>query len=216
MSQVDLKAIRRDSGKKEVKAVRNKGLTPGVYYLKGHDPISIAVEPLDLRPVIYTNATRIINLIIEGESEPLECILKAVDFDPVTEDVVHFDLIGIVRGQKMAVEIPLLIKGSAIGVREGGLLSHTLHKAKIYCLPKDIPEALEFDVSLLKVGDSLSLKDSHMDDIEFDLDPNTTVVAVVPPRVTASGELIEAEEDEEAAEDASEVEETATEEASDE
>lgn len=212
MESVKLAAKKRDTSKNMAKKIRREGYVPGEFYLKGEDNRHIMVEPLDLRPIVYTSQTKLIDLQIEGETEEHICVLKTVDLDPVTDEIMHIDLLGVRKGQKLTVKVPFVIRGQAPGVRNGGILNQTVHKAKVTTLPRDLPEYFEIDVSELEIGDALYLRDIDTGDIEFDITPDTLLVVINKPRVSATEPLpgeeaapgeegeIEGEEGEEAAE----------------
>jgi large subunit ribosomal protein L25 len=182
MQEISLNAKTRDTGKKGAKATRNEGYVTGVYYIKGEENISIKVKPIDLRPIVYTNITKIVQLNVEGHAEPYQCLLKSISFDPVTEAIVHFDLLGLKKGQKITVDLPIKLVGQAVGVRLGGKLMHTLHKVKVHSLPSDLVEAFEVDVTKLNMGDSIMLSDIDFGNMEIDLPLDTNIVQVARPR----------------------------------
>ncbi len=187
-TQIAIKAKRRETGKKAAKSSRKRGMVPGVFYVKTGEAIPFEVKPLDLRPIVYTSQTKIINLEIEGDSEVRECVLKETQFDPVTDQILHVDFMGIIRGQKITVEVPIVLKGTSKGEREGGILQQSLRSAHISCLPKDLPSALEIDISHLEIGDSVYVKDFGLEHIEIHLSPETAVATVSHPRVVAKVE----------------------------
>ena len=187
-SHILLKANRRDTGKKAVKAVRNQEKIPGIFYIKTGENIPFEVEPLDVRDVVYTSKTKIINLQIDGEENIHECVLKQVDFDPVTDKIIHMDLYGIISGTKLTVEVPVRLTGSAKGVREGGLLQRNIRRVEVECLPKDLPSAIELDVSDLGINDSIYIKDIVLPGVEFLVPQDTAVASVIMPRVTKEAE----------------------------
>jgi len=195
MSEVKLKAKIRDTGKKAVKKSRNKGWVTGVYYSKGEDNVYLEADPLDLRPVVYTSLTRIVELQIEGEEDVRRCVLKDMDFDPITEDLLHFDLLGIKAGQELTVEIPIDLQGTPIGFQEGGLLSQSLYGVSVTCLPKDLPESIILDISELALGDSLHISDVDIPDVEFNLPEDAIICTIVQPRVATLDEEEGEEED---------------------
>ncbi len=191
MTQTDnlIKVFKREPGKTAVKAVRNSGMIPGVFYMKTGKSIPFSVVSNSVNHIVYTSETKIFNLQIEGETEIHECILKDVQLDPVTDDIIHLDFYGIVRGQKLTTEIPIILKGTAKGIREGGLLQQTLRHIHISCLPKHLPKAIELDISNLGIGDSLHIKDLQLENIEFLTPKDTTIVSVITPRVTQEAEV---------------------------
>lgn len=178
MSAISLEAKKRELGKKASKAVRNAGLIPGVFYAKGKEPLAIATTFKQLRPAVYTSDTHIITMKVEGAGT-MDCVLKDVDFDPVTDEIVHFDLLGIIEGQTIHVEVPITLKGAAKGVTlGGGMLEHIMHKVQIECLPAALPEHIEIDVTPLEVGKSIHVGDLKVPGVKFLVNPTASIVAV--------------------------------------
>lgn len=174
-------AVRKDTSKLAVKELRRKEHVPGVFYLKGEGSIPVSVEERDINPVVFTNDTHVIDLKLDDGRE-FECIVKDTQFDPLTDKVIHFDLLGLVRGQKITLEVPVLYRGSAVGVREGGLLQEFTHKLEVNCLPKDIPDHIELDISEMKIGDTISVADLSYENLEFQHSDETILVTVTPPK----------------------------------
>ena len=187
--------------KKSRNALRNEDRVPGVLYSKRIDPISIDVARKAINPLVYTAKAHIISLKVDGHEEH-ECVIKDIQFDPVTDKVVHFDLYGLTRGETIEIEVPLQYLGSAIGVKEGGILQENLHKLNIECLPKDIPQSLEVEISNLKVGDSIHVSDLKFENIEILNPADTIVVAVTVPKVEAEPASVEGEAETEGEESA--------------
>lgn len=188
MSEIALKAQKRGTGKKAAKAVRNSGLVTGVYYRNGVEPIPIAVHPLNMRPIVYTAAANIINLEIEGADTPLSCMLKDITFDPVTDAIVHFDLFGVSNDNVVDFNVPVKLVGQSAGIREGGVLEHILHKLNVTCLPKDLPQQLDVDITELKIGQSLHVRDLSYPGIKINVVGDATIVAISAPRRKATDE----------------------------
>ncbi len=182
MKEIALVAERRETGKKASKAVRNGGYVPGNYYANGDENINIKAKPLSLRPIVYTSLTRLVNLEIQGENIQKLCLLKDVRFDPVSDEIVHFDLQGIKQDQKISVEVPCKLAGQPNGVRQGGKLMQTMHKIKIKCYPKDLVESLEANITKLEMGDVLYLRDINTDNLEIELPEDTVIARVSRPR----------------------------------
>ena len=118
MEKVVLEANSRKTGSKsENKTKRKNGRIPGVFYIKGTDPISIDVSEKAIKPLIFTGETHLVGLKVDNNQE-LDCIIKDVQFDPVTDRVVHFDLLGLTSGETFELEVPIVFKGSAVGVKD--------------------------------------------------------------------------------------------------
>lgn len=205
MAEVILQAKKRDiTTKGAVNQLRRDGFIPGIFYIKGNDAIPIVVEEGDLNHLVFTSESYLVQLKIDGDSEEMhESIFREVQFDPVTDKVVHFDLRGITRGEVIELEIPLALKGTPIGVKEGGILQQTLHKLHIECLPRNIPSYLEYDVTELKFGDTIMVEDLNFENVTILNSPKTTVISIVAPVVIEEPETEEEavlDEDEEAQE----------------
>jgi large subunit ribosomal protein L25 len=141
---------------------------------------------------VFTSQTKIVELEIEGE-EMKECVLKDVVFDPITDQITHFDLRGIVRGQLFVIDVPIILKGTAAGVKEGGLIQHSMHKVRIHVLPRNMPSSIEVDISELTVGDALFIRDLDVENVRFDANEDSVIVSCVPPRVSKEGVALEDE-----------------------
>lgn len=196
MSEIVLNVKRRESGRKDAKKIRNEGLIPGVYYMKETEPISLYTDPMSLRPIVYTSSTNIIELRVEGEEETHECVLKEVIFDPITDKITHFDLLGIKKGQKFTVEIPIVISGQAAGIQDGGILQQSLHRLKVSCFPRHLIDAFELNVENLKIGDAIYIKDLDLENFDVDTNLEAVIVHVATPRLVSDEEegLVEGEE----------------------
>lgn len=188
MKEIALKAKKRETGKQISKRLRREGSVPGVFYMGGEAGIPILVEPLDLRPIVYTAAKKIVSLEVEGIAKPFSCVLKDVKFDPVTDNITHFDLIGLAPDTKITVEVPITLKGQAVGVRQGGTLRHTLHKVSITCLPADLIDALHIDISKLEMGKSIHIKNMDYPNVTFNAPADAIICAVKAPRGGAKAE----------------------------
>lgn len=199
MEKVIIEANERKTiNKRSRNILRNEGRVPGVLYGSRMEPIPIDVTRLVINPLVFTAKTNLISLKLNGHDE-YECVIKDVQFDPVTDEVLHFDLIGLTRGEKIQLEVPLKLLGNAVGVKEGGLLQESMHKLSIECLPKDIPQSIELEVTELNIGDSIHVSDLNFENITILNPENTIVVSVVLPKVEK--EVEEVEEGEEFAEE---------------
>lgn len=200
MSEISVQAKKRTlSTKGVVNKLRREGNVPGIYYTKNVEPIPIYISEGALKPLVFTSETHIVNLQID-ENEELKSILKNVQFDPVTDRVIHFDLLGISADQEIEIEVPVMIEGQAKGVKEGGVVQHSLHKIQIACLPADIPEHVVINVSDLGVGDSVHVKDLKIEKARILHHDDVIIVSVVIPRAVVEPTAAAAEITEEAAE----------------
>ncbi|MEG8945964.1 50S ribosomal protein L25 [Rosettibacter firmus] len=195
MLEISIKAKRRTiSTKSVVNKLRKAGNVPGIYYSKGTEPVPIYVPELSLRPLVYTSETHIVNLTID-DSEPIKTILKDYQLDPVTDRIIHCDFMGISLDQKIELEVPVVIQGTAIGIKEGGLLQHQMHRLKIECLPNNIPEHIVVDISNLKIGESIHVKDLKLENIRILHHEDVIIASVIHQRAAVEVEQpVESEE----------------------
>lgn len=183
MEKQELKArIRTELSKSSKNKLRKAGKVPGIFYSRVVKPIPIEVSEKAIRPFVFTSKTHLISLAIENDKN-YDCVLKDVQFDPVTDSIVHFDLLGLIEGEKFQMEVPIQFKGTAIGVKEGGVVQQVLHKLEIECFPKDIPQSLSIDISNLKLGEAIHPADLSFENITILTPPDSVIVAVVHPKV---------------------------------
>src|SRR5579864_8289845 len=158
MADIVLKAESRSKlGGSTAKELRRKGRVPGVLYGHGEASIPFHVKELDLRPLIYTQETHIVNLNLDGKLT--KSILREVQFDPISDKVRHIDLIILHAGEKVRLDVPVSLTGTAAGVKDGGIIDFVMHKLTINVLPDQIPQHIEVDISELKIGHGIHVKE---------------------------------------------------------
>ncbi|MFH1198442.1 MAG: 50S ribosomal protein L25 [bacterium] len=188
MAEISLIAKRREkSTKGALNQLRKSSNIPGVYYSLAKEPVAIYTHEHSLRPLVYTAETHLVNLLIENE-EPIQCILKDIQFDPITDRIIHFDVLGISADHELTVEAPVLLKGSAIGVKHGGMVELHLHKLSISCLPINLPEHIEIDISHLELNQSINVEHLKLDNIKILHAPEVQIVSVNIPRAPQTEE----------------------------
>lgn len=182
MSEVILQARRREPGRSAARQLRRERQVPGIFYFHGEEPIAIVTAELALRPLIFTTESHLVRMKLDDGVEKT-CVLKAISFDPITDRPVHFDLQGIAAGVVMRVEVPVTLVGQSIGQRNGGVVEFTLHKLEIECLPKNMPDHIEVDISELNIGDSIHVADVKVADAVILTNADLGVVSIAQPRV---------------------------------
>ncbi len=182
MSEVVLNAIVRTQTGRAASRLRYEEKIPGVFYAHGEENINLTATPLAMKPLIYTSNTHLINLKLDN-GVTKTCILRDVQFDPITDRPVHFDLQGVKENEELTVQIPVILLGSPKGVKDGGTLQHIMHRVRVSCLPKFIPEHIELDVSDLGMNDSIHVRDIKISNVKIVDNESAAVVAVVPPTI---------------------------------
>jgi large subunit ribosomal protein L25 len=204
----------KEKGKEKAKGLRGEGYVPGVVYGHGESAVPIALEKKNLSQILEKahGDNIVFNVRIDGQGEA-KAILKEVQRDPVTREITHVDFQHIHAGEALTVQVPVLLTGSSPGVKQGGILEHTLRKVQARCLPSQIPDHFIVDISNLSLGDSLHVKDIDAGPVKILEDMDAAIVSVVVPRakveVTAAPEAApeEAAAEEEAGEGEEEEEE---------
>lgn len=182
MADVNITAVPREiSTKGAVNKLRRDGNVPGVLYSKDIEPVIFTVPELSLKSVVYTTEMHLVNIKI-GENEAVTSILKDVQFDAVSDKIVHIDFQAITKGQVIQVQVPINIIGQSVGIKEGGRLSSNLHKVDVECLPKNIPASLDVDITELNIGESILVRDLLFEDIKILNSEDASVVAIMAPR----------------------------------
>lgn len=161
-------ALRESIGKAASKGLRKQGMIPAVIYGLNEPPVAIAISPKTVARIIAsdTGMNSLIHLQREGTEIKRHVIIKDVQRDPVTRRLVHVDLMRVDPDHKVKVKVRIVLKGTPIGVKEGGLLDFTHREIEVECLPSFIPAHIDVNVDHLKVGESLRLDqltlDSHL------------------------------------------------------
>lgn len=150
---------RTDRGKNAARRLRVKGLIPAVVYGGKGDAVSVAVDPKVLLRVLRSETGR--NTILKldlGAEGKTSAILKQWQLDPVKESFLHADFYRIAMDVALRVKVPVAVKGEARGVKtDGGILELIMRFIEVECLPGDIPERIEIDVTDLGINDSLRI-----------------------------------------------------------
>jgi len=195
-----------------------EGQIPAVLYGPKREPIALSVNRHDFE-LFMSHAgggSTLVSLDVEGESKPVNAIIKEIQVSPVKGTILHVDFKAIRMDQKIQASVSLHLVGDSLGVKEGGILMHNLHTVLVEALPGDLPEAIEVDISELELGQTLHVSDVVAPEkVEIVEDPQAIVCSVTTPTLEPVEEeevLEEGEEPElvgEEAEEAGEEEATA-------
>lgn len=179
MKTISIKAVKREEyGKKAAKAVRREGLIPCVMCGNG-DTISFSVDPREIKPLIYTPNSYIVEFDFDGKTE--KAVLREAQFHPVREQILHLDFYRIADGKPVSIAIPVRLTGNAEGVKVGGKLALSARKLTVSALVENLPDEIVVDVTELGVGKTIFVGDLEIENLKF-ITPATTAVCAV--RVT--------------------------------
>ena len=180
---------------KSVRALRKKGFIPGVLYYAGEENVNISIEKSVLFHAMQSGQ-RIFEVDQEGDSQ--YTMIKQLQYHPVTDEVIHIDLMRVRRSEKITISVPLVLIGESIGVKEGGVLSQSLNQVDISCFPTDVPEQIELNIEELELNSAKNVGDLelNLEDVDIVTDPSFNIVSITPP--AAEEEVVaETDDDEE-------------------
>jgi len=191
--------VRDQLGKRTVRRMRRElSQIPGVIYGAGKETQSVHFSAKELGMALADEATysRILTVEVEGQGEQ-KAVLKQVQRHPSRPRILHVDFLRIDMNKKLTMEVPIRLKGAAEsqGIKDGGVLSHHLTEVEIQCLPADLPQFIELDISKLELGHSLHLSDLVLPaGVELtvsleDAEHNQPVVSVLKPYIPTAEEL---------------------------
>jgi large subunit ribosomal protein L25 len=191
-------SVRQNVGKKDAVSLRNSGKVPAVLYGAGTQT-HFAVDALPMSKLVITPNVYQIELDIEGTKN--NAIIKEVQFHPVTEEIIHVDFLQLSEDKPVKLKLPLRLTGNSLGVRNGGKLLVNFRKVDVVGLPSAFPDDITVDITDLRIGMSVRVRDLSFDGLTFLNDPAAMVVQVKMARGAVDAEEGE-EEGEEAAEGA--------------
>jgi large subunit ribosomal protein L25 len=180
---------RAEVGRNAIKKVRKQGLIPGVIYGVGQEPINLEVNGRQLSTVLAHASSENILLeleIVDGDDKRNSlAMIQEVQHHPIQRQILHVDFHAVSATEKITAEVPIETVGEPIGVKTGGgLLEHILRDLEVECLPGDLPERIQVDVSGLDLNQSIHVKDLQLPaGVEAVTDGDLTVVAVSEARV---------------------------------
>lgn len=175
-------SLRANVGKKDAKAIRRAAGVPCVLY-GGKEQLHFSVNEKSFKDVIFTPEACFINLNLDGKE--YRAILQDVQYHPVTDNILHVDLLELSDTREITMMIPLKIFGTAPGILRGGKLLQKVRKLKIKAFPQNMPDVINIDISKLDINDSVKIMDLQRDNLTF-LDPKNSIVVGV--RVTRAVE----------------------------
>ncbi len=187
MKTIEIKGSSRTQlGKKGATATRSLGLIPCTLYgVDGN--VNFASTENEVKGIIYSNEFKIATLTVEGKS--FKCILKDVQFHPLTEKVLHVDFLKLIPNHAIKVEIPVRTFGVSPGVKVGGKLVQSLRKIKVKSTPENLIGELRIDISKMELGQTSRIRDIEVEsNIEIMMNPSIPVVMIEIPRSLRSAQ----------------------------
>ena len=205
MITVELEVFKRESlGKQANKKYRKDGFVPAVIYGKNKENLNILIDPIKLKKLLKNEAgeNTIIEMKLDKSDLKKNVLLKDAHLDTLTSDPLHLDFYEITDVVDVKVSSPLLFEGKPEGVKNGGVIQTLSNEIKIKCLPTNIPNLIEINISDLNIGDTLRVKDiKPMDGIEILSNPESTIISILAPRLVVETATTDADEGSESVSD---------------
>lgn len=171
--------LRTESGKKAARQIRSQENVPAVIY-GGAKEVNFYASAKAFKPLVYTSEFLIAEVAVDGKK--YRCILKDLQFDKVSDLLLHVDLLELVDDKKVVATLPLKLVGSSAGVKAGGKLVSKVKAVKVKALPKDLREFIELDISKLELNANLRIEDINVPNMEIMNSPRIPVASVVMTR----------------------------------
>ena len=177
-------------GKNEARRVRSAGRVPAVVY--GGDTRggqAVTVDPKELLRILHSESgvNTLIELALDGGAAS-RVLVKEFQLDPISSELLHVDFYRLAMDRAITVTVPVALAGEAVGVKQqGGLVDFVTREVQVECMPSEIPEHIEVDVTELHIGDGVRLRDL-VEGVAWKpvSEPDTLLVHVIPPKVDES------------------------------
>lgn len=200
---------RKVFGSADSRRQRRNGMIPAVVYGRG-EPQGLLVEAHEFNTKFMTvSESTIIDLQVDGNSH--DVLIRDYQEDTISGTITHVDFYEIERGKALRTNVGLHLNGAAVGIREGGILESFVHELEVECLPKDLPEGIEVDITNLELGHSIHVRDLEAPSGVEILNSQDQVICTVAHKRAEIEEVPEELEEEEAALEGEEGEEEAAE-----
>ena len=205
MELIDLNTnIRKTVGNGPARRLRRAGQIPAVLYGPETESVLLSVNANDFEKVLKKSKTGqvLLNLIVKnGETFNRSAMVKELQVHPVSRNFLHIDFYEIAMDRKIRVKVPVVTTGQSKGVEAGGILQIIRRELEISCLPLEVPESIEIDVTDLDMGEAIHVGEiAQANNLEFLEESNFTVVTILSPKIEEKLEEEVLEEEEEAEE----------------
>ena len=193
--KLDLKE-RTVKGKSKARSLRRDGMVPGVYYFRGEENVDLQIDKKKLYHAM-SSGQHVFEVEMNGAKQYVT--IKGIQYHPVTDEVLHIDLMQVNMTEKMKFTIPISLEGEAEGVKEGGVLSQILTTIDVNCLPTSVPDNILVDISNMELNSNMTVADivNIPEGVEILSDPESTIATLAPPKEEEEPVVEDLEEGEE-------------------
>jgi len=208
---LELNAVSRtDSGKGQARTLRREGRLPAVLYGPNTDPVMLSIDLSELEDITKGGSAgqAILSISVKGEKKPRTAMIKELQISPLSRDYLHIDFYEVDMKKKINVMVPVTTTGKCIGIEMGGMIQLIRRELEVLCLPGNIPENIEIDITELNIGDSVHVEDVQLEgDIEIPHEVDFTILTILSAKMKEEEvEEEELEEGEEGVEEGEEAE----------
>jgi len=185
--QLDVQ-VRNLTGTHKISSLREKGLIPGIVYGGDQKPTAIQFDGRNFNKIMrqHRGEMMLFHLNVKDGEKKLRdyaAIIKEEQVHPVSDEVIHIDFNRVNLKKEIEVNVPVLLKGDAVGVKQQGILQQSIFELDVICLPTNIPAHVDIDVSALNIGDMLHVSDIKLPaNVKTKHDPSAMVCMVVAPK----------------------------------
>lgn len=183
-------------GKSKARSLRRDGMVPGVYYFHGEENVNLQIDKKKLYHAM-SSGQHVFEVEMNGATQYVT--IKGIQYHPVTDEVLHIDLMQVNMTEKMKFTIPISLEGEAEGVKEGGVLSQILTTIDVNCLPTSVPDNILVDISNMELNSNMTVADivNIPEGVEILSDPESTIATLAPPKEEEEPVVEDLEEGEE-------------------
>jgi len=186
MKTIEIQGLKRsDLTKQSLKALRLDEQVPCVLY-GGAEPVHFSVPLAQFKGLVYTPNVYIVKVVIDGKD--YSCVMQDIQFHPVNDIIQHVDFLEITDNSSVTISVPIKVTGVSEGVKQGGKLVTKVRRLKVKALPKQLPDSIEIDITPLKIGGNIRVRDLKLNGVEFLDSPSNVVIAVRTTRNVAAAE----------------------------
>ena len=194
MELLELKAVTRtDTGKGQSRTLRREGRLPAVLYGPNTDSVMLSIDRVELEDIVKGGSAgqALLSISVDGAKEPRTAMIKELQVSPLSRDYLHVDFYEVDMKNKIHVMVPVTTTGKSVGIEMGGMLQLIRRELEVLCMPGDIPEFIEIDITELNIGDSVHVEDVQLEgDVEIPHDVDFTILTIL------SATMAEEEEEE--------------------
>lgn len=183
MEKVTIEAKIRQEGE-TVKKIRKEGKIPAIVYGKETKTVPIEIKIKDIEKTVKTlkEGLLLITLKLIDNAEEKTVVIQEIQRDPVTDNIIHADFRQISLKEKSVFKVPVVPVGIAEGVKVGGVLEHIMREIQVKCLPDNLPNKIELDITNLKIGQDIKVKDIKLkEEVEIIEDKDKVVLTIIAP-----------------------------------